>query len=655
MAVSFGSTNTIVPGGATVDPFHPTITTMPVTPPPSTTPPTNVSTPNLKDLSIAAGPKASSPITPPTMATPNTPAQTSASQGTYTGSDGRQYNKYDNSPATPTPSLTSTTTSTGSPTTSTTADTLAQAQAEYQTHATAALDQITGLQNGSVPLTVGEQAQVDGLRSQFQQLIDQQQKANQSAQGIANIRGYQSGAAEYDPTFQVKTIGSIVSAGINKVADLQTKEASAIAQLTKSFRDDDIAAVKDAWNIYQQASKEKTDALQKTIDDTTKAVQQAQDNQMKEAQYNLDVQKFEQTKDKDAFDNAFKIEQEKFDEKYKNQSLAIEAFKAGYGAGGGGVPGGPTQSAQITATGNPDPASQQQVYDQMVQNYGPMTATAIKNLANYQTNPSDWSSRAAKGLTHAQAVTLAQMYDPTYDEKMYATRAAYQKSLASNQSGTVGSAVNAANKSINHLTAYVNTMSQVNKPGVFGTIGSAVAPGLAPYLGGRQSSTANTAMNAITIDPAQRANISKATTEGLGVAEELAKFFKGSGTVDVASIDAWKAQIGPNLSPAMVKGSTQGAIDLLTGQLEVLGEQYKSTMGKAATSDFLNESARASLSNLKNQGYTVDIPGVYYTDKDAYLKNDADAQDNMKNAVTALQNAGLPLTPENILQAAQAI
>lgn len=154
---------------------------------------------------------------------------------------------------------------------------LDQAQTDYQNTAKQVQDTITGIANGSVPLNEGQIAQIEGLKQQFQQLIDQQILTNKSASGIANTRGYQSGAAEYDPTFATKTIGTIVQAGANKVADLNVKMASAVATLTEAFKDKDIERVKDAWNIYQDASKARTTALQKTIDDTQKVIKEAQD------------------------------------------------------------------------------------------------------------------------------------------------------------------------------------------------------------------------------------------------------------------------------------------------------------------------------------------------------------------------------------------
>lgn len=158
---------------------------------------------------------------------------------------------------------------------------LEKAQANYQAQATQVQDTIKRIQNGAIPLSQDQQTQINGLSSQFEALIGQQQLSNTNSQGVANVRGYQTGSGEYDNGFQLKTIGAIVTAGTNKVTDLMVKEASAVAQLTQSFKDNNIGAIKDAWGMYQDASKEKSDALQKTIDDTAAAIKAAQDKRQK--------------------------------------------------------------------------------------------------------------------------------------------------------------------------------------------------------------------------------------------------------------------------------------------------------------------------------------------------------------------------------------
>lgn len=135
--------------------------------------------------------------------------------------------------------------------------------------------------NGAVPLTTGEQAQVNGLTQQYQSLIDQQKQVNTGATGSAQVRGYQTGAAEYDPTFQAKTINTIASTGIAKVAALSTQMASAVADLTEKFKTNDMAAIKSAWDEYQGYKDDKAKALQDTIDKTQSAIKDAQDAQQK--------------------------------------------------------------------------------------------------------------------------------------------------------------------------------------------------------------------------------------------------------------------------------------------------------------------------------------------------------------------------------------
>ncbi len=588
--------------------------------PKTTKPPVTPATPAPVSSPVVATPPVTPAVTPPVV--PTTPVTQPATNPTTPSTQQTDFTQATHFTPTDT-----------TPTTTTLADqadrdALKQAQQQYQTQAKQVQDTITGIQNGSMPLSTGENAQLDGLKSQFQTLIDQQTQDNASLKIGRSMLDARMGIMQYQPGTYLNDIHKVVSDGITKVAALQTQEASAVAQLTQSLKDNDIKAVQDSWSAYQAASKERTDALSQTIKDTQDAITAAQTEADKQQTYQLDVAKFNQTGDQNAFDNALKAEQAKTAEaaqaetvRHNKATEGLDAFKAGLGAGGGS--NGVTQSAQITASGNPDPATQKAVLDQITAKYGPMTATAIQGLANYSLNPADWSARAGtKGLSKADAVALAQMYDPTYSDTNYAIRAAYLKSISSTQTGTVGSAVNAANKSINHLTTFATLMNQMTTPGT---------------AGARNSNT-----------------LAQAQTAALGVSEELAKFFKGSGTVDVGSIDAWQKQINPNtINRGAVQGTVQSAVDLLAGQLQTLTEQYQNTMGKAPETDFLGTSARASLSNLKNQGYQVDIPGINYTDKDAYMKYVPDAQANMTNAVTALTNVGLPVTPENILQAAQ--
>lgn len=496
-------------------------------------------------------------------------------------------------------------------------------------------DTMTGFNNGSIPLSPGEQAQVTGLQQSYQQLIDQQKQSNIGASGLGNIRGFQTGSAEYDPTFQAKTIGSIVSAGLSKVAALNTSMASAVAELTDRLRNNDFTHIKDAYDDYNKYLTDRRDTIQKTITDAQQAIKDAQAEKDKQQQYQLDVDKFNQTKDQNAFDNAFKVEQEKFAEQNKTDTLALEKFKAGYGVGN--TVGGNITSTQMGPNNAPDPVSQKQTLDQISAQYGPMTAIAIKGLADYSINPMDWSSRAAKGMTREQAVTLAKMVDPTYSDAQYPTRAAYLKNLTS---GTMAQGVVSANKAINHLIAFTDSVSNLGNTSSFSSVNNA-----ANFITAHSPLNVNSGKELSTLN--------EANTEASGLKDELAKFFKGTGASDVKSIDDWSKNLDTGANPDALKGTVQGAINLLAGQLDVMNQQYQSTMGKAPDGHILQPQTLTKLSQLKNEGYTVDIPGVIYTDKEAYIKADPDAKDNMATAVKQLIAAGLELSPENILQMAQ--
>lgn len=146
----------------------------------------------------------------------------------------------------------------------------------FNTEAKRVQDAIMRIQSGAVPLTSSQAAQLDGLRAQFDTLIAKQERANKSAQNAAILRGYATGSAEYDNFFNVRTIGSIMSEGQQKIADLQVKEAAAIAELTNAFHADDISAVREAWNVYKESYNETRDQIESTIKETTAAIAKAE-------------------------------------------------------------------------------------------------------------------------------------------------------------------------------------------------------------------------------------------------------------------------------------------------------------------------------------------------------------------------------------------
>lgn len=508
-------------------------------------------------------------------------------------------------------------------------------QQEYQTatDAESIADAYRSIINGTYPLSATQQAAIIAAQQAGNQVIQAQVTTNANVMGgmsiLMNLRGLSG------DTVGLSTMAQNATAGAQRIIDLQAKLTADVANMTEQFNNDNLTALKAAYDSYTANAKALQDNIDKVQADAVAAAAAAQKTKDDQRTYDLQVAQFKQTQSQDDFENAFKTEQEAFDEKYKNNDIAIREFTAGMGANGS-VPGaGSIQSAALSPTGGADPASQATTLAQISQTYGPMTAVAIKSLANYTMNPTDWSTRSAKGMSRENAVALAKMYDPTYDDTQYAARASYVKALTSTANGTVGGAINSANKTINHLSAYAAAANQ---------------------LANGASETVNSLLNPVLgLDSNRKALMTTADTEGQGVADEMTKFLSQSNG-DVGQVASWKDKMNSNTPEGGVHGVVQGAITLMAGQLETLSEQFTSTMGKPPPTALIGPSAMANLSKLKNEGYTVDIPGVLYTDVNAYTKSDPDASANLDSARQQLIQANdpnNPPTPENILQLAQ--
>lgn len=517
-------------------------------------------------------------------------------------------------------------------------------QAELDAEAARTKTTLDGYINGTIPLTPGEQAQVDSLKQSYQTFIDQQKLTNIGASGTANIRGYQKGSAEYDPMFQTKTIGAVVQAGQQKVLNLQTEEAGAVAKLTQAFRDNDMAAVKNAWDMYSKASQQRQDAFQKSIDDTNSAIKYAntQAEQAKQDAYKqiqdqivnqMNQEKFDYQKTQDALDQSYKNKQ--LDEKtYMDaQDLLIKKQTLALSQGTSTLSNVNLPQVTMTAGNTPNIKDQTAFLAQFPQDL----QTSIKAIANYDQSPNSFPTRNYKGVgsvTQSQILSWVKQFDPTYSESQYANRQAYIKNV---QSGQIGQGILAANKSINHLIAFNDAIAKIKNGGI--------------------SSVLNQAGNSIVqpFAPALQQNVKTAQTEANGLKDELAKFFKGTGASDVKSIDDWSKSLNVNATPGDQRGVMQGAINLLAGQLDVLNQQYQQTMGKAPGNTFIQPQTIQKLSQLKNQGFNVDIPGVFYSDKNAYLKNGGSigALNQARQTLISANDPNNPPTPENILELAQ--
>lgn len=471
---------------------------------------------------------------------------------------------------------------------------------------------------GTYPLTPIQTAQVNGLNAQFDDLLKQQKTANENLTGGTTVAMNLYGMG--NSLSGLSTIQATVTSGISKISSLQTQAAKAVADMQSSFQEDNMKNLLNSYNSFKDAQ----DEMQAHFDKIQEAVAKKAEE---DRNYNLSVKKFEQDAKNSDRTYDLDVKKEAFDEAYKREDLALKHRANSIAESQLNVP-----VVNVGTDGSPDPKAQKD----FLATLPPATATAVKALTDYTFNPASLSSRAGPNggpSQRQQMITLAHQFDPNYDENQYAARAAYLKNL---QAGQMSQGIAAGNKAIQHLVSFTNSLEAVNNGGV--------------------SSKLNAVHNTLNapMDKNLQKNLTEVNAKATAVSDELAKFFKGTGASDVNSIESWEKKLNPNATPSERKGLVEGAIELLGGQLTVMEQQYTTTMGKPpALNKILQADTINKLSDLKNRGYKVDIPGVLYTDKDAFLRSEADGTTKLKSAYDILISQGYEATPENVLQAAQ--
>ena len=451
----------------------------------------------------------------------------------------------------------------------------------------------------------------------------------------------------------------------NKVADFQANNPQGMSdqgrsQLLAQIQREGDAHVSNLQVAYQISQGALADA-QKTIDDKiTAQFQPMKDNadmMTKIATINnndlTDSQKFQLTQKADALktetSNVQKAAEDIHQTLLKNGTYAqaapavdkvmndyvngkisaadaqsqMYAVASPYGvapAGAGGISAN-LPTVALAPSGIPDPATQAA----FLKNLPTDISTLVKGLTDYSINPSTFATRLLKGapgMTRADAISLAKQYDPTYSEQQYASRQALMTNFAQ---GKYSQNINALNTAIGHLA---------DIPANFDKLGNA---GFVPYnwVANKVASTFGSG------------NITAASTNINAAVGELATTFKGGGATDQEISNL--GTVNSNSSPAQAKSFVQTSIDLLNSRLNALQETYTSGMGKPPATSFLSPTNMATLSNLKNQGYDVKVPGVYFTDPIAYTKADT----NNAAALTSVRTAHPELTPAQATQLAQ--
>lgn len=122
------------------------------------------------------------------------------------------------------------------------------------------LDKLNQAVNGNYPLTSSQQAQIDGIKATYQNIMKEQEKYNANYEGGTRVAQNLYGIG--NTMMGQGAIKGVIDQGVAKIAEIQSKMNSDVAKMTQAFQSDNLQLLKDAYTAYSQNSK----ALQDNID-----------------------------------------------------------------------------------------------------------------------------------------------------------------------------------------------------------------------------------------------------------------------------------------------------------------------------------------------------------------------------------------------------
>lgn len=191
-----------------------------------------------------------------------------------------------------------------------------------------------------------------------------------------------------------------------------------------------------------------------------------------------------------------------------------------------------------------------------------------------------------------QALRAATEVDPSFDSTQYAGRQRAVNDFSSTSPGKPGFNKLSVNTALSHLAGYKYASD---------ALGNFDTPVIARPL--------NAVVNAIEYGSGPGTKMSTLKTAQQALASELTSAFRGS-TGSVADVEAWKNNLGENMSHAQQQAAADGAVALLANRLRQLRQQYIDTIGRPPPFKFLQPDSRAI---LKKMGYDPEAveSGVY--------------------------------------------
>lgn len=253
-------------------------------------------------------------------------------------------------------------------------------------------------------------------------------------------------------------------------------------------------------------------------------------------------------------------------------------------------------SVPMTADGNPDPTAQMTFLASLPGGPAGDVSTLVQGLADYTINPASFTTRnykGASGMTQSQVLALVKQFDPTYDQKQYASASAMQKNVTS---GPYSQTITAANTLVSHLADLKKDMDDMYDPKKGGlTI---------PVVGGKAGETEFAGFPGVNIKlglqnlAGGNPYVKKFLTDAQAVSTEAAKVYKGSSSPSEGEISTWSKTFSPTQNPATNQAALEAVLNLMGGKLGTIAQNYKQALGKTQGLQILTPSSVSILKSL---------------------------------------------------------
>lgn len=220
----------------------------------------------------------------------------------------------------------------------------------------------------------------------------------------------------------------------------------------------------------------------------------------------------------------------------------------------------------MSETGVPDAGSQ----NQFLQQLPPALAAQVKGISDGRIDISRVTS--LRGGERQELAKLVSLYDPTWDMSQTGARVATRKDYATGEMAKMASSTNLA---IQHMAGMVEEHGKMNN---------------SSYPAWNWAANK---LSTQTGDAAQRSF----ETYRLGVADELAKAFKGVGALNQQEVEEWKHAISTSSSPEQLRGAVVSALHMLAARTDTYEQRYRNVMGQDAPL-FLTQNSLAALKKM---------------------------------------------------------